>query len=306
MIINSATLASVQTGFKAAFQIGFAGAESQYAKVAMTTKSGTAQETYTWLGQFPRMREWIGDRVINNLSAEGWTIPNREFEQTIAVPRTKIEDDQYGIYKPMFQEMGKDAADQPDRLVFELMAQGFDRPCYDGQRFYDTDHPVLGSAGQEISVSNVEEGDGPAWYLLDMSRAFKPFVYQERLAAEFISMDSPMDETVFWKGEFVYGTRYRAAAGLAFWQMIQASKGPLTAESYASARKRMTAMRGDYGRLLGIKPTTLVVPSELEEEARAVLKAQNLPNGASNIWVDSADLVISPWLAADLPAPIAA
>ena len=248
------------------------------------------------------MREWLGDRVVNNLKGEGWTIPNREFEQTIAVPRTKIEDDQYGIYSAMFEEMGRDAAEQPDRLVFELMSKGFTDKGYDGQRFYDTDHPVLNAAGQEISVSNVEEGDGPGWYLLDMSRSLKPFVYQERLAANFTAVTDEAAETVFWKNEYVYGTRYRAAVGLAFWQMIQASRGPLTAESYAAARKRMTAMRGDYGRVLGIKPTTLVVPSEMEEEARRVLKAERLPNGESNVWMDSAELVVTPWLAADLPA----
>ena len=312
MIINDANLSAIHTGFKGSWNGGFAGVESQWAKVAMRTTSGTAQETYSWLGQFPRMREWLGDRVINNLTAEGWTIANRTFEQTIAVPRTKIEDDQYGVYAPMFAEMGKDAAEQPDRLVFELMAQGFDKPCYDGQRFYDADHPVLDSAGVEHSVSNVEEGDGPAWYLLDMSRPLKPLIYQERVAPTFTSVDNERDETVFWKDEYVYGVRYRANAGLGFWQLIFASKGPLTAESYEAARKRMTAMRGDYGRLLGIKPTTLVVPSELEGEGRDVLVSDRLPDGGSNKWIGSADLVVTPWLdsegaffAPPAPAPAA-
>ena len=43
------------------------------------------------------------------------------------------------------------------------------RACYDGQNFFDTDHPV-GEQGSQETVSNVQTGAGPAWYLLDTTR----------------------------------------------------------------------------------------------------------------------------------------
>ena len=41
----------------------------------------------------------------------------------------------------MFEEMGRAAATHPDELVFETVANGFTEECFDGQPFFDTDHP---------------------------------------------------------------------------------------------------------------------------------------------------------------------
>ena len=38
----------------------------------------TPKKIYGWLGSFPRLREWIGDRVIRNLSVHDWRIKNRK------------------------------------------------------------------------------------------------------------------------------------------------------------------------------------------------------------------------------------
>lgn len=90
LIITAAALETLFNGFKAAFQQGFAGAASQWAKVAMEVPSVTEKEIYGWLNQLPGMREWIGDRLIQNLVSKGFTIENRDFESTIGVPRNKI------------------------------------------------------------------------------------------------------------------------------------------------------------------------------------------------------------------------
>ena len=44
------------------------------------------------------MREWIGDREIQNLSASDYTIKNKDYELTVGVDRNDIEDDTLGIY----------------------------------------------------------------------------------------------------------------------------------------------------------------------------------------------------------------
>jgi len=95
------------------------------------------------------MREWIGDKVVKVLEAFKYTIVNRSFEATVAVKRDDIEDDNLGIYGPQAQQAGWSAKQLPDELVFELINGGFKNDCYDGQYFFDTDHPV-----GDTSVSN--------------------------------------------------------------------------------------------------------------------------------------------------------
>ncbi|WP_428568703.1 MAG: Mu-like prophage major head subunit gpT family protein [Solidesulfovibrio sp. DCME] len=193
MIINSQSLVAARTGFKMLFQSAFDGAQSDYDKVAMTVPSTKAQEVYPWLGKTTTFREWVGDRVVQNLASHDFTIKNRSFENTVGVDRDDIEDDSLGVYSPLFTQLGQDAKTHPDTLVFALLAAGFNTACYDGQYFFDTDHPV-GAQGQEQSVSNYGGGAGTAWYLLDATRAIRPFIFQTRRSYQFVAMDLRPDQ----------------------------------------------------------------------------------------------------------------
>lgn len=308
MLINAANLDSLFTAFNAAFTKGFAGGTTAYRDIAMVVPSSTEEETYGWLGLFPKMREWIGDRVVQNLVAHGYAIKNRLFESTLSVARTKIEDDRYGVFAPILEEMGKSAAEHPDELIFSLLPQGFTTPCYDRQYFFDTDHPVKNGAGEVVSVSNIQAGTAPAWFLLDCSRVIKPMVYQERLPYRLTPMTGEGHGNVFWKDEYIYGVRARSNAGFGLWQLAYASKAELTAEAYEAARAAMMDLRGDEGRPLGIRPNVLVVPTALEGAAMRLLNngtrivtVGEAPNpqvvAVQNEWAGTAKPLVSPWLA---------
>lgn len=118
MVINKTSLDALFKAFNLAFQSGLGMAESQYDKISMTIPSATAANTYPWLGKLPSMREWLGDRVIENLSLHDYTIKNKAFERTVGVRGSDIEDDQYGVYQPLFQDLGNQAAIHPNQLVF--------------------------------------------------------------------------------------------------------------------------------------------------------------------------------------------
>lgn len=296
MIINGGNLNNLFNGFSAAFSKGFDGAETAYREIAMVVPSSAASETYGWLGTFPKMREWIGDRQIQNLVAQSYTIKNRKFENTVSVGRTEIEDDQYGIYAPIMTEMGKGAAEHPDELVFSLLKDGFSEICYDGQYFFDADHPMVDATGNTVSVSNFGAGSNAPWFLLDTSRAIKPMVYQERLPYRLTPLTNDSDENVFWKDEYVYGVRARSNAGFGLWQLAHGSRKPLDAGNYGEARASMLNRKGDGGRLLGVKPTLLVVPPELESAARQLLNNELGEGGVSNQWKGTADLLVTPWV----------
>ena len=87
MIINATTLDLLFMGFSAAFKEGLNAAPSHWKEVAMEVPSTTGTEVYAWLADIPRIREWLGERVINSLSTRGYAITNRDWESTVAINR---------------------------------------------------------------------------------------------------------------------------------------------------------------------------------------------------------------------------
>ncbi|SBW01028.1 Major head subunit [uncultured Alphaproteobacteria bacterium] len=298
MIINSNSLDLVCQGFRTVFNNAFSAATPQYEKIAMVVSSATREETYGWLGEFPSLREWIAERVYKNLKAHAFTIKNRDFEATVQVRRNDIEDDRYGVYAPLFSEMGRSTASHPDELIFGLLASGFSETCYDGQYFFDADHLMVVD-DQEVSISNLqlpdeekEEEEGPAWFLLDTSREVKPLIFQKRRAYQFVVRDNISVDDVFEKKLLTYSVDARLNVGFGLWQLAFGSKAPLTKANYEAARSSMMGLKGDYGRPLGITPTVLVVPPSLEGTARRLLKA-TVNGGEANEWAGSAELIVS-------------
>lgn len=297
MIINSGTLNTLYTGYSTAFAGGFGATPSFYQRVAQVVPSSTRSNEYGWMGQIPRVREWIGDRVVQNISTSAYTIRNRDFELTVGVSRNDIEDDNVGIYGPMFQELGRSAAAFPDELLWPLVASGFTTNCYDGQYFFDTDHPVLDANGVAQSQSNTGGGSGTAWYLFDASRMMRPFIFQNRKSMDqLIRKDQPTDDNVFDRKEYVYGVDGRCNVGFGFWQLAYGSKQTLDAAAYATARENIMGRKGDFARPLGLMPNLLVVPPSLEGAGRDILESDTLATGGRNKWYRTAELLVVPWL----------
>lgn len=297
MIINASNIASATRGFKAVFQRGFDSLTPMYAQVATTVPSSTLIEDYGWIGDIPGMREWVGDRNIHNLSQHDYSIRNKDFELTIGVDRNRFEDDQYGIFSPMMESMGYEARIHPDKLVFALLAAGFATLCYDGQYFFDTDHPVLDSSGTSQSVSNYQSGSGSPWFLLDTRRPLKPIIFQDRKKPTFVLLNRETDENVFMSKKFLYGVDRRCNVGFGFWQMAFGSKATLDATNFEAAYEAMGAFKKDLGDPLGIKPNLLVVGPSNYSDAKKLIEAQFLASGASNTNYKSVDVLEVPWLA---------
>lgn len=297
MLINEEAIELTFKGFKSIVTEAQLAAEVNWPKIAMTVPSGTREETYGWVGNFPQLREWIGPRQVHSLSAQGFTIANRSFESTVSVKREDIADDRLGVYKPAFANMGHLAAHHPEELIFNLLASGFEATCYDGQPFFDTEHPV--EIGTEVELfSNMQDGSGPAWFLLDTSKPVRPLIWQEREGYEFVSMTKPTDPNVFMNREYLYGMQARVAAGFGLWQLAFGSKAALDVTSYAEARAAMMRFKSNNGRKIGITPKVMVVPPELEADALAILNATQNAAGASNVWAGTCQLIVTPFLEA--------
>ena len=296
MQINQQNLIAMFTGYRTAFQNAFAGIEPDFNPFTMTVPSVNGTEDYGWLGSSTAFREWIGDRVIQNLKLHDYSIKNRTFENTVGVNREAIEDDSYGLFTPMMAQLGQDSKEHPAELIYDLLTNGFTRKSYDAQNFFDTDHPVTDKNGVEVSVSNFQGGTGTAWYLLDTTRMMKPIILQKRKDYNFVAMQSETDENVFMRKEYVYGVDARLNAGYGLWQLAYASKEALDATSFNEAYAEMKSMQGDRGKKLGIRPKLLVVPPGLREQALEVVKAERKANGATNINLNVVDVLDTPWL----------
>jgi phage major head subunit gpT-like protein len=305
MLINQSNLQLLFTGYRANFQNGLSMAEPTWQRVATEVPSTTRDEKYAWLGQVPMIREWIGDRVIQNIAAHDYAIKNRDFELTLEVDRNDIEDDTYGVFAPAVTEMGRATAVHPDQLVYgEALANSFTGLCYDGQPFISAAHPWVNEKGKEATASNIVTGAGGAvgngapWFLMDTTRAVKPIIRQKRKNFEFVAKTNPnTSDEVFMKKKFLYGVDGRSNVGYGFWQFCVGSKQPLSKDTFRAARDLLLNLKGDHGRPLGIMPNLLVVGTSNGNAARDILLADRLASGATNTDYKLVDLLQTPWLA---------
>jgi len=122
---------------------GYNSVETQWQEVATKVPSTARSENYAWIGSIPRLRKMKGERIPKKLLEHTYTITNEEYEASIEVNHADIKDDQTGQYGIQAKSIGESAKAFPDELVFEtLLPGGFTSLCYDGQYFFDTDHPI--------------------------------------------------------------------------------------------------------------------------------------------------------------------
>jgi phage major head subunit gpT-like protein len=153
-------------------------------RLATFAPSTGAGEDYAWLGDIPQFRKWVGDRVFKDIRAYKYRIENEEWEDSIAVPRKDVEDDQLGLIGPKVKMLAEAYRKLQAKLLADLLNNGFAANCYDGQYFFDDDHPKYNEAAGTWNNLGVA--------VLDAT-GFKA----GRLAMESLvsDQDSPLDTT---------------------------------------------------------------------------------------------------------------
>ena len=104
--------------------------------LAMIVQSTGAEEVHAWLNQLPGFRRWTGDRSKKNISTDKLTVVNADWEDTVAVLRNDVLFDKYGIYTPVFANLGYEGSDNAlwlDAAVDALLANG---QWADGKAFF--------------------------------------------------------------------------------------------------------------------------------------------------------------------------
>jgi len=296
MLPGLSAVAALYKSFKTAFMDAFAGGQTQWEKVATEIPSETEGNLYPFLSIWPSFRKWVGDRVIKRLSVSGYYLKNDDYESTLGVPVNAVKDDTYGIFRPMFAMQGDAAARLPDELVFGALAAGASSLCYDGQNFFDTDHPVVVD-GVETTASNYDStGGNNLWVIMDTRRPMKPLLLQKREAVSFINKNAADDDNVFMRKEYLFGGQGRFAAGYGFWQMAYGSLNTLNSTNVKAAIAAMRALKDNNGVPMGINPNVLVCGPSNEAAATAMLKTMLGSGGASNDLYNRLEIIVSDYL----------
>ena len=104
----------------------------------------TASEILNIDGVLADWREWTGERVYNDLAAYGMRVNAKDYELSFSWRPIDAEDN-VSLFRRISELPAKiDAKAQrlPRRLMIALLKAGRTTNCYDGQFFFDTDHPV--------------------------------------------------------------------------------------------------------------------------------------------------------------------
>jgi len=140
--VTHSLLQSVFFTLSAAWSEAYQSTQPWSSQIAMQVPSTTRENRYGWMAKLPKLREWIGERNVHRLASRAYSITNKDFELTVGLDRNDLEDDTFGLFTPTVQMMGQQAAKWPDDLVKEVLQAAISTLCYDGQYFFDTDHPV--------------------------------------------------------------------------------------------------------------------------------------------------------------------
>lgn len=298
-VLTQAQIDNLKTTLVARWNAGLALSKEDWKLVAKLITSNGRSNTYAWLTQFPAFREWVGARLHKAVAERAYQVANRKFEVTVDVEVDDIDDDNLGQYGTLAEGAGQSSIDLKNDLVYQALAAGFASECYDGQYFFDTDHPTFANedgTGALVPVSNMQAGVGAPWILLCTKRAPAPIYLQERMKPRFDMLTSVQGDRNFDYDVISFGGKWRGDAAYGFWQCAFGSKAELTAANFEAAYDAMGNFNGDGQRKLGILADTLVVGLANRAAAEAILNKATLAGGESNTNYKRVELIVTPWL----------
>ncbi|MFQ2556348.1 Mu-like prophage major head subunit gpT family protein [Aeromonas sp. R7-5] len=288
---------ALTVGSNAAFVEGLNRTTPQWDKIATKVPSSGSSEFYGWLKDLPGIEAWVGDRMLKELGSHGYAIPNVTYEASIKIKREDLDDDKIGKYAVLARAWGQESSLFPDKKSYALLAAGFSTLCYDGQNFFDTDHPLDTTPATTFSnvIGTPSTDTGAAWFLLDNSQILLPVIFQERkpISLDFVGATS---EYAWFNNMVAQGVDGRHGYGFGFPQTAIGSKTVLDATNFEAAKTKLASMKKSNGTPLGTMATTLVVGPSNEAAARKVVGREFLENGESNIYYNNVEIVVSRYL----------
>ncbi len=142
MIITGTTLNRVYQNLRKDFDGAYSAWQTLYPRFTMQVPSTTRSNLYAWLGQLPQVREWIGERQANSLGTRSYELVNRDWESTFEIDRNDVADNTFFSFPNVAAQLGEAFKQHGDVLMAATIELGLTTNAFDGQFYFDTDHPV--------------------------------------------------------------------------------------------------------------------------------------------------------------------
>jgi len=101
-----------------------------------------------------QMEEWLGERVIKDISLEAYTIAVKTYSNAVGIPVNAFEDDKWGLYTSKINAMGQSAGQLESRLIAAIYEGTASATGYDSKALLANDHPVLDPEDKTTTVDN--------------------------------------------------------------------------------------------------------------------------------------------------------
>jgi phage major head subunit gpT-like protein len=142
MDINASILEALMKNYLLAWQKGIAWRPPvDLSFLVEEFGSTSASNFYAWLSMIPGFREWVGDRVWNDVISNKFEIKNRPFESSIPMERDVIADSVdggYAVYAPIITMMASAWPQLLHELVVEVLTAN--PTTFTGSALFATDH----------------------------------------------------------------------------------------------------------------------------------------------------------------------
>ena len=177
--LDASKIEAAYVGFHTTFHNRLQKVTGIHLVVATMVTTTELVDRQVWLTNNPKMRRWIGDKVLSKLRAESHPIVTAPHEASIEVPKHDILNDRLGLYGGRISSMAEAYGWALDELAVSFLAAGIAGSAlgttYDGQNLIDTDHTALSVGG--TSQSNLANG------------AFDDGVYEDALEKLYSIVD---------------------------------------------------------------------------------------------------------------------
>jgi len=147
MLITPSNLAFFFTAVESRFWQAYKTADLWHERVATTVPVSTEVWLAGWIGMLDKVREWTGSRIKHQPAPQTYQVAMQLYEQTQSIDKYKLMDDQFGIYNPTIDFMGKQSAKWPDYQLRDLILNtgtqtGSRQNGLDALTHWNTAHPV--------------------------------------------------------------------------------------------------------------------------------------------------------------------
>ena len=129
-------------------------------KTEKVTMPGTEESVHGFLCEMPLFKKWSGSRDFKRPKTGSYSLKVDLYDVSWSIGRDDLQFDRWGLLTPTVRGYGVAQARFYEDLVTDLQAAGKTTTCFDGQNFYDVDHPQ-GLDGSGSIFKNLWTGMAP-------------------------------------------------------------------------------------------------------------------------------------------------